>query len=211
MKLADTRMVMLSKAAQRPDRCIEVPPNVSASVAEKLATKMVGAGLIKEIKTTGALPVWRSVGDQNYSLRVTDKGLQAVGIAPVPESVSSPSTPTKLESPNTRRKKSERPVTQRPNGSKKVSRAESRGGKQQKSKHASKERAQRLDTKLAEIIRLLSRKNGTTINDMVTATGWQAHSVRGANSGTIKKKLGLKIVSEKQNGARRYRVAGSRA
>jgi hypothetical protein len=41
---------------------------------------------------------------------------------------------------------------------------------------------------------------------MTTATGWQAHSVRGVMSGVIKKKLGLDIVSEKLNGGRIYRI-----
>jgi hypothetical protein len=41
---------------------------------------------------------------------------------------------------------------------------------------------------------------------MMAATGWQAHSVRGAISGSIKKALGLAVVSEKIDGARTYRI-----
>ena len=52
----------------------------------------------------------------------------------------------------------------------------------------------RQDTLLA----LLRRPEGATIADMTEATGWQAHSVRGALSGIIGKKLGLKVVSEKE-------------
>ncbi|MCH7795801.1 MAG: DUF3489 domain-containing protein, partial [Proteobacteria bacterium] len=48
---------------------------------------------------------------------------------------------------------------------------------------------------------------GATIEAIVAATGWQPHSVRGAISGTLKKKLGLMVTSEKPgDGPRRYRI-----
>ena len=63
-------------------------------------------------------------------------------------------------------------------------------------------------TKLASLITLLSRKEGATIADLMKATNWQAHSVRGAISGNLKKKLGLRVISEKVEGQGRvYRVA----
>ena len=63
-------------------------------------------------------------------------------------------------------------------------------------------------TKLASLITLLDRKEGATIGDLTRATKWQAHSVRGAISGTLKKKLGLAVISEKVEGRGRvYRIA----
>jgi len=47
------------------------------------------------------------------------------------------------------------------------------------------------------LVTLLGRPQGATIADMSQATGWQAHSVRGALSGIIGKKLGLTLLSEK--------------
>jgi hypothetical protein len=55
----------------------------------------------------------------------------------------------------------------------------------------------RSDTKQAEMIALLQRAKGATLDELVAATGWQAHTVRGAMSGALKKRLGLTIVSEK--------------
>lgn len=70
----------------------------------------------------------------------------------------------------------------------------------------------RAGTKQALLIELLSRKGGTTIPEIVQATGWQAHSVRGAISGALKKKLGLAVASEAVVGRGRvYRVAAGRA
>lgn len=61
--------------------------------------------------------------------------------------------------------------------------------------------------KLATLITMLRKPNGTTLEQMVTATGWQAHSVRGAMSGALKKKRGLTINSEKTAAGRVYRIA----
>ncbi len=66
-------------------------------------------------------------------------------------------------------------------------------------------------TKQAILIEMLRRPNGATIQQMSAKTGWQAHSVRGAISGTLKKKLGLAVKSETVEGRGRvYRVVQER-
>lgn len=60
--------------------------------------------------------------------------------------------------------------------------------------------------KLGSMIKLLSRPEGATLTDLTKVTGWQPHSVRGALSGTIKKKLGLALTSQKADGDRTYRI-----
>jgi len=66
-------------------------------------------------------------------------------------------------------------------------------------------------SKLAEMIALLRRREGATIDQMAKATGWQTHSVRGAMSGALKKKLGLIVTSSKADGVRTYRITTSSA
>lgn len=67
------------------------------------------------------------------------------------------------------------------------------------------------ETKLERLIALLSQPNGATIGEMMTATGWQQHSVRGFLAGTVKKKMGLALTSSKADGdIRRYRIATRR-
>ena len=61
--------------------------------------------------------------------------------------------------------------------------------------------------KIDKIIAMMRRPKGATINDLTKATAWQAHSVRGAISGTIRKKQGLNVVSEKAGDFRLYRIA----
>ncbi len=65
-------------------------------------------------------------------------------------------------------------------------------------------------TKTARLIALLNRKEGATIGDLTKAMSWQPHSVRGAISGTLKKKLGLAVTSEKVEGRGRvYHIAAA--
>ena len=69
------------------------------------------------------------------------------------------------------------------------------------------ERKTRDGTKQAMIIELLKRPGGATLAEIVEATGWQAHTVRGAMAGALKKKLGLTVTSEKDEvRGRVYRV-----
>ncbi len=66
-------------------------------------------------------------------------------------------------------------------------------------------------TKQAILFELLSHPLGVTIGDLVKAIGWQAHSIRGAISGGLKKKLGLNVTSEKIEGRGRvYRIQDAR-
>jgi hypothetical protein len=60
--------------------------------------------------------------------------------------------------------------------------------------------------KIGLLVSLLRQTEGATIDAMMSATGWQAHSVRGAMSGSVKKALGLNILSEKTDGGRVYRI-----
>ena len=63
-------------------------------------------------------------------------------------------------------------------------------------------------TRQAQLIAMLETPTGSSLDEIVTATGWQAHTVRGAISGTLKKKLGLAVISEKVEGRGRvYRIA----
>ena len=65
--------------------------------------------------------------------------------------------------------------------------------------------------KLGTLIALLQRPDGATLDQLSSATGWQAHSVRGAISGALKKQRGIAVTSEKVDGVRVYRAAGAGA
>lgn len=68
-----------------------------------------------------------------------------------------------------------------------------------------------VETKASIVLKKLGSSKGTTIQAMMEATGWQAHSVRGFLSAVVKKKLGLGLVSEiGKDGVRRYRIEADR-
>jgi hypothetical protein len=57
------------------------------------------------------------------------------------------------------------------------------------------------------VLALLRSANGATLNEIMAATGWQKHSVRGFLSGAVHKKMGLTVLSSKNaSGERVYRL-----
>jgi hypothetical protein len=64
-------------------------------------------------------------------------------------------------------------------------------------------------SKQDEVIAMLRRPEGATVDEVASATGWQRHTVRGVFSGTLKKKLGLTIASANEERGRVYRINDS--
>ena len=68
--------------------------------------------------------------------------------------------------------------------------------------------AARQQSKADRVVALLGRDGGATLEEMMKATGWQQHSVRGFFAGVVGKKLGLALNSEKLGKERVYRIKG---
>ena len=68
----------------------------------------------------------------------------------------------------------------------------------------------RSGSKTAQVLALLERSNGASLKELMDATGWQAHSVRGFLSGQVGKKMGRKVDSFAQDGERHYRLKPSK-
>ncbi|WP_424931907.1 DUF3489 domain-containing protein [Amaricoccus macauensis] len=178
-KLSDTQLVILSAAAQREDRnVLPLPGSLRGAAAAKVVGALLSRGLIAETAANSqtnadaALTrIWRNdEGGRAILLHITDAGHAAIGVEP--DGGDSARTGAD-EAPK------EAPVEADP---------------------APKARTPRTGTKLAELIEMLRADGGATIDEIVAKTGWQAHTVRGAMSGALKKKLGLTITSEKVEG-----------
>jgi hypothetical protein len=86
-------------------------------------------------------------------------------------------------------------------------RKHSPGKKAAKSRPNSKATKAGQGTKTADVLSLLQKSKGATLVELMKATGWQAHSVRGFLSGTLRKKMGLKLQSAKRgDGERVYSI-----
>ncbi len=84
IKLSDTQLVMLSAAAQRDDRSLTPPEKLKGGAAHKVATKLIAAGLVKEVKAKPGTPVWRrdEQNGQSYALKHTAAGAKAIAVDP---------------------------------------------------------------------------------------------------------------------------------
>jgi hypothetical protein len=91
-------------------------------------------------------------------------------------------------------------------GEKKSGKKASKGQRRPKSQKGAKSgAAAREGSKAAKVLDLLRRMDGASLKELMKATGWQAHSVRGFLSGTVSKNMSLKLVSAKsEDGERRY-------
>jgi DNA-binding MarR family transcriptional regulator len=190
-KLTDTQLVILSAAARRKNGAVLPLPRslkVNKAAASTVLKSLLKKGLVAERRAAADEAHWHETRDGGRTaLVIADAGLQAIGVD-VDRKTSKQSPSTKPQ-PKQRSRRAER----KPSGS--------------KPRGKTSPPAVRPGTKQALLIDLLKRKKGATIEEIVEATGWQAHSVRGAISGTLKKKLGLMVTSEKSDdGPRRYRI-----
>jgi len=187
-KLSDTQLVLLSNAAKREDGALTRSSKMKPDTAEQAAQALLSRKLIKSIPKSGALPLWKKgSNDDLLTLVITSAGLEAIGI----EAGGARNQPD-AAAPKQRRAKAKRPT-----------RVTEAAG-------AAKPTAQgtRPNTKIAKVIEMMRKPGGVTLKAIMSATDWQAHSVRGAISGAIKKKLGLKVVSEMRGDERTYRIGG---
>ena len=76
-----------------------------------------------------------------------------------------------------------------------------------KNSHGTKQKFAREGTKKARILILLNRRRGATLEELMRATGWQTHSIRGFISGNVGKQMGLKVnTSTRSGGKKAYHI-----
>jgi hypothetical protein len=185
-QLSDTQLVILSKAAEHPERiALPLPARLKGGAVKIVVGSLIKRGLLEEV---------------NARVRGGDA---AIGVEP--ESAKKPKNAAEAAS------KTPAKAPQATTGAKKAKAAATGALPPKaapKAPAGAPERMPREGTKQATMIAMLQRKDGATIAEIIEATGWQQHTVRGAFAGALKKKLGLTIVSEKVDGRGRvYLIA----
>ena len=179
---SDTQSLILSRAATRPGNlALPLPEGLVGAAAKMVVGKMIARGWLEEVEANlrRGEPMWRETGDgHGTTLIATEAGLKAIGIEPVVASAVAS-----------------------------VRKAKAKAEPAPYDTDTAKPVAIRAGTKQAQIIAMLQRPEGATISQIVEATGWQPHTVRGTFAGAFKKKLGLNLASEKPGGGERiYRI-----
>lgn len=184
-KLTDTQIAILKAAAGRPDGNIEpLPLNLRGGARAKVIEGLLARELIAKLHHP-----------DRVEYHLTDAGFAAAS----------------------RKRKLPAPTVADPEIEAAVTAAEATWKADEVTNSDAADGVQNLDptsrpirrgTKLAEIVDAMKRPGGATIAQMMASTGWQAHSVRGAISGMVRKRLGYEVVTEKgADGQRAYRIA----
>lgn len=202
-KLTDTQSTILAAAGARDTGLVlPFPKSLKQSVAKVASTvqSMIKSGLILERPAADGETTWRTDdGIGKLTIAITAQGLRAIGIEPT-------SGTNDGASDDKRRNTTDQVRTRRATSTPSRAKGSDRTVKAPSAKLAMSTR--RPTTKLDLLIGALRSKKGATIEDLTNSTGWQAHSVRGAISGALKKKQGLNIVSAVVDGRGRvYRIA----
>jgi hypothetical protein len=175
IELSETQRTILGAACAREDRMIfPVTAPIKGGAVGNVLKSLLKRDLIEEVVAEDETTVWRHDEERGpITLRATDLGLAALGD-------DAPTAPTGRNDAD----------------------GDQKGPASETDAHAAPAGARRrvrADTKQAVVIDMLRRPEGATIAELVAATGWQPHTVRGAFAGALKKKLGLTITSEKED------------
>jgi hypothetical protein len=185
-KLSDTQLVILSAASQREEGAV---PPLTIDLKGGAVQKVLASLERKELIARMGEPR----GDDPPPLCITRAGLEAIGAEPEEGAGEAPFVE----------------VTDALQGGTEAQEPAPADGGANSSEvaPAGSPRAARQGTKQAQMIEMLKRPEGASVEQIGKATGWQHHTIRGVISGALKKKLGLTVTSEKrEDGERAYRI-----
>jgi hypothetical protein len=183
-RLSDTQLVILSAAAQRDDLSVLPLPDsltLKGGALNKVMDSLRNRGLIRVLGGNG--------GPERVV--ITSEGMAAIGVEADDDEAATAAntalTPASEAGGATKRAKG------RPAKGKKATRTARATSEPEAAGERSPKPTPRTGTKQAQMIELLKRPEGATVDQIAAATGWQHHTIRGAISGALKKKLGLTV------------------
>ena len=176
-RLSDTQLVILGGAAQRADLSVLPLPDtlkLKGGAINKVMDSLRNRGLIRVIGADG--------GPQRVV--ITSEGMAAIGVEPEGDEA-----PVNATGPDGAAAPAKRKASRRA----KAMSAPTAGEPEAATGQPTGKPTPRTGTKQALMIEMLKRPEGATVEQIAAATGWQHHTIRGAISGALKKKLGLTV------------------
>ena len=180
-KLTETQTIILSAGAQRPENiALPLPKGLAGAAAKMAVARMIERGWLQEVDANlrRGEPLWRETGDGHGTTLVVTDA----GLSAIGIEPVVMTTAVAIRE-----------------------HASTATGPTDSVSAGPKLRA---GTKQATLIAMLRAPDGASIDEIMAATGWQAHCARGAMSGALGKKLDLAVTSAKVAGRGRvYRLA----
>lgn len=164
MTLSDKHLVLLSAAAQRDDRLLTPPASLKGHPRRALERKLLRLNLVELVRSHRDRPIWGEDDQGAYSLRITSAGLAELGIELVED--LQPSTAARAHDA-ARADEADRNV-------------KARDGTRP-----------RTGSKIAQVLVMLERPDGATVQEVEMATGWLPHTIRAALTGLRQKGLSI--------------------
>jgi hypothetical protein len=198
-KLSDTQLVILGAAAQRADLSVLPLPDslkLKGGALAKVMDSLRNRRLIRVLDTDG--------GPERVV--ITSEGMAAIGVETeddeAPAGATEPDTaPTSAEAGSAGQGPAEAaqadmtaaPARRKAFRKASATAAAPAASEPEAAREPSRKPARRAGTKQAKMIEMLKRPEGATVEQIAVATGWQHHTIRGAISGALKKKLSLTV------------------
>jgi hypothetical protein len=193
IKLSETQVALIGAAAQRDDHLFASPGGHWKAAARRTASRLLAAGLAREVRARGEAPVWRRDEDSQcaFALKLTAAGAKA--IAAVANDGKGGSQQRPYDEVEATPGRDERPARR----SEKAISTET---------PPASFAAPRSGTKIDNVVKMLSRPEGATLAALVEATGWLPHTTYAALTGLRKRGYALERLRDEKAGPSIYRL-----
>jgi Protein of unknown function (DUF3489) len=221
-RLSDTQLIALSSASQREDGAVSLPDRIKGAAAINLVASLIAKGLVRETCAALGMPVARRDEEgRPFALVITELGRASINV------VDETSEDRDQENDDTPESQANAASGERPEASEftnagpSPSVAPPKPANAQREDSRSEENANRAaststpadmpreGSKLANVISLLDRPDGASLDELIHATTWLPHTTRAALTGL--RKRGLNILRRREDGMTRYRIVGAGA
>ena len=185
-KLNEIQVALIAAAARRGDRLFNLPDGRGNKAARKAASALLASGMAREVRAQGEAPVWRHDTDSQraFALKLTALGAKATATDADDSKAASQPKPQGEKAGTS---------TQEPQATFRddevVARDETPEGLV----------APRAGTKIGNVVKMLSRPEGATLEALAQATGWLPHTTSAALTGL--RKRGYNIERSRNVGA----------